>query len=93
MRLRIRLIQMIRFKLKELLAEKEFQERRVVTLKEVAEATGIYRTTLTKIANTPSYNTGTDNLDRLCDYFKCPVEKLIEHIPQVGNSDTAMPTK
>ena len=72
---------MIRVRLKELIAEKEFRERRVVTLKEVSEATGIYRTTLTKIANEPGYNTGTDNLDRLCSYFSCPIEKLLEHIP------------
>lgn len=72
---------MIRMRLKELIAEKEFQERRLVSLKEISEATGIYRTTLTKIANEPGYNTGTDNLDRLCNYFGCPIEKLAEHIP------------
>ena len=72
---------MIRFRLKELLAEREFQERRVVTLNEVAAATGIHRATLSKIANEPGYNTGTDNLDRLCNFFACSIEKLVEHIP------------
>ncbi|MEC9363330.1 MAG: helix-turn-helix transcriptional regulator [Pseudomonadota bacterium] len=72
---------MIRFRLKELLAEREFQERRVVTLNEVAAATGIHRATLSKISNEPGYNTGTDNLDRLCGYFGCPIDKLVEYIP------------
>lgn len=72
---------MIRFRFKELLAEKEFQERRVVPLAEVAEQTGIHRATLSKIANSPGYNTGTDVLDRLCIYFKCRIEQLVEHIP------------
>lgn len=72
---------MIRYRIKELLAEKAFQERRVVTLAEVAEATGIHRATLSKIANSPGYNTGTENLDRLCTFFNCKIEQLIEHLP------------
>lgn len=71
---------MIRFRLKELLADKEFQERRVITLAEVAQVTGIHRATLSKIANTPGYNTGTENVDRLCAYFGCRVEQVIEHL-------------
>jgi len=50
---------MIRFRLKELLAEKGFQENRRVTLDEVSQATSIHRTTLSKIANQRGYNTGT----------------------------------
>ncbi|RME58809.1 transcriptional regulator, partial [Candidatus Parcubacteria bacterium] len=33
------------------------------------------------------YNTTTDNLDKLCNYFKCPIEKLVEHIPDEDSSD------
>ena len=75
---------MIRFRLKELLADKEFRERRVITMIEVAEATGINRMTLSKIANHPGYNTGTDNLDRLCAYFGCRLEELAQHVPDEG---------
>ena len=39
---------MIRFRLAELIADKAFRERRVVSLSEVAEATGIHRATLRK---------------------------------------------
>ncbi len=72
---------MIRFRLKELLADKGYRERRVVTIAEVAEVTGIHRITLSKIANHVGYNTGTDNLDKLCEYFACRLEELAQHIP------------
>lgn len=73
---------MIRFKVKELLAEKEFQESRVITLAEVAKETGIHRATLSKIANERGYNTGTDNVDRLCAYFACEVQDLLQRVPE-----------
>jgi len=72
---------MIRIRLKELIAEKEFRERRQVTMAEIAEATGIHRITLSKIANQPGYNTGTENLDKLCRYFACPIEDLAQYLP------------
>ncbi|MFQ5518573.1 MAG: helix-turn-helix domain-containing protein [Mariprofundus sp.] len=72
---------MIRFRLKELISDKGFNEGRRVTLDEIASATGIHRTTLSKIANQRGYNTTTDNLDKLCTYFNCSVDKLMEHIP------------
>ena len=72
---------MIRFRFKELLADKGFRERRVITITEVASSTGINRMTLSKIANHAGYSTVTDNLDRLCSYFGCSVGQLAEHIP------------
>jgi len=72
---------MIRFRLKELIAEKEFRERRVITMTEVAAQTGINRMTLSKIANHPGCSTVTENLDRLCEYFGCRLEQLAEYIP------------
>ncbi len=72
---------MIRFRLKELLADKEFKERRVITLKEVAAATGINRMTLSKIANHPGAVTVSDNIDKLCRYFSCRVEELMVYVP------------
>jgi putative transcriptional regulator len=72
---------MLRFRLKELLAEKEFRERRVVTMVEVADATGIHRMTLSKLSNHRGYNATADVLDRLCSYFGCRIDQLVEHIP------------
>ena len=71
---------MIRYLLKERIAEKEFREKRRITLDEVARETGISRNTLSRIANTFGYNTTTEVLDRLCSYFECPISSIIEHI-------------
>lgn len=71
---------MIRFRLKELIAEKGFQEGRRITLDEVSKKTGIHRTTLSKIANQRGYNTTTDVLDRLCQYFNVEIEKVAQHV-------------
>ncbi|SDK62631.1 helix-turn-helix domain-containing protein [Microbulbifer yueqingensis] len=71
---------MLRFKIKERIADKEFIEGRRVTIGEVAEATGIHRMTISKMINQRSYNTGTENLDRLCAYFGCPIEGLLEYV-------------
>ena len=73
---------MIRFKLKELVLDKQFRENRRVTYDDIAEATGIHRSTLSKIANHRGYNTTTDNLDKLCDFFGCTIDKIAEHIPE-----------
>lgn len=78
---------MIRFRLRELIADKAFNEKRVITMGEVAEATGIHRTTLTKIANSPSYNCTTDNIDRLCQYFGCETGEVIVFIPEEGKNE------
>ncbi len=72
---------MLRFRLKELIAEREFAQGRVITLVEIAEATGIHRMTLSKLSNHRGYNPTADVLDRLCDYFGCRIEQLVEHLP------------
>lgn len=78
---------MLRFKLKERIAELEFRERRRVTLQEIAEATGLNRMTLSKLANHHGSNVQTEVIDRLCTYFKCRVEELVEHISESAGSD------
>jgi len=72
--------EMLRYKLKERIADKEFAERRRITIQEVAEATGITRNTLSKMLNQHGVSVRTDNLDRLCAYFDCPIEALVEYI-------------
>ena len=71
---------MLRFRLNELIAEKGFRERRVVTLAEVAEGAGIHRATLSKLAHQPGANTVTDNIDKLCRYFGCAVTDVMTYI-------------
>jgi len=72
---------MIRYKLQELIAEKQFKEGHRVTLTELTEVTGINRVTLSKLVNHRGYSTVTDNIDRLCKFFNCKVEDLIEYVP------------
>lgn len=81
---------MLRYKLKERVADKEFKERRRVTIQEVAEATGITRNTLSKMLNQHGVSMRTDNLDRLCNFFACRIEELVEHVP---DSSVSKPTK
>ncbi len=73
---------MIRFRLAELTADKAFKERRVVPLSEIAQATGIHRATLSKIANQPGSNVGTDIVDKLCRYFGCQPGDLMTFIDE-----------
>lgn len=73
---------MIRFKLKELITEKSFQEGRRITLQEVAESTGIHKTTLSKIQQPSGHNVTTSSLDALCAYFDCKIQDLVEYIPK-----------
>jgi len=72
---------MLRFKIKELIERKEFKENRRITINEVADSTGINRMTLSKIINHRGHSTVTDNLDKLCTYFECDIQELVEHIP------------
>lgn len=72
---------MIRFRLKELIAQKEYEERRVITLAEVAQESGVHRATLSKIANQWGANTVTVNVDKLCRYFDCQVGDFMEYVP------------
>lgn len=73
---------MIRFKLGEMIEKKQFAEGRRVTINEIATATGLNRMTLSKILNQKGYGTGTETVDRLCEYFSCQVQDLMEHVPE-----------
>ncbi len=73
---------MIRFKLKELTAEKAFREGRRINLQEIADQTGIHRTTLSKLQSPTGHNTTTENLNSLCKYFECDIQDLIEYVPE-----------
>lgn len=78
---------LIRFRLPELTADKAFRERRVVSMSEIAQATGIHRATLSKIANQPGVNIGTDIVDRLCQYFRCQPGDLLVYVDDAGEAD------
>ncbi|OIQ85267.1 hypothetical protein GALL_328950 [mine drainage metagenome] len=72
---------MIRFKIQELIAEKQFSDGKRVTLIEIAQKTGINRMTLSRMINHRGYSTVTDNLDKLCEFFDCKLEDIAEYVP------------
>lgn len=73
---------MIRYKLAEQIEKLQFDRGSRVTIQEIAAETSINRMTLSKILNQRGYSTGTDTLDKLCAFFRCKVEDLIEFVPE-----------
>ena len=76
---------MIRFHLQKLIAEKQFQENKRITIAEITEATGINRVTLSRMINQKGYSTVTDNLDKLCKFFNCTSDELAEYCADEDN--------
>lgn len=72
---------MFRYRLAELIAEKRFVEGKVVTITEIGEATGISRRILSAIFNNKrEANPTAETLEKLCRYFGCRVEQLVEFV-------------
>lgn len=82
-------VAVIRYRLKELIADRSFRLGRIVTMEEVARETGLHRMTLSRMANIRGYVTRTDILDKLCEFFGCRLEELAQHVPsdQVPESE------
>ena len=65
---------------KQALDEKSFKEGCRITLNEVSDETGISRPTLTRISNVPGYNTNTETISALCDYFEIEPGELLKKV-------------
>jgi putative transcriptional regulator len=78
---------LIRFRLAELVAEKAFKERRVISLAEVSEEAGVHRSTLSKMAHQPGARIATDMIDKLCRYFGCQPGDLMTFVDVPDGSD------
>ena len=77
---------MIRFKLAEMIEKRQFSEGRRITVAEIAASTGLNRMTLSKILNIKGYGTGTETIDKLCEFFGCQVYDLMEHVAEQPTS-------
>lgn len=75
---------MVRFRLKELIADKEFKTGKRVSVQEISAATGISRGTLSKVLNHRGANITIDKVEKLCLFFSCRVEELIEITNEAG---------
>lgn len=80
---------MIRYRLKERMLDKGFREKRVIKLNEIIEQTGVARSTLNRILNVHGYSTSTEVLDKLCEYFDCEIQDLVERVRETRERDNA----
>jgi putative transcriptional regulator len=71
---------MFRYKLKELIAQREFETGERLMVKDIAEVTWINRMTLSKILNVKGYNTTTDKLEKIAEYFDCEIGDVVERV-------------
>ena len=76
---------MIRYHLKRLLADLEFNEKRRIGLTELSEKTGIHLSTLSRIANQKASNTTIGSIEKICLFLNCEIQELIEFIPEDEN--------
>jgi len=72
---------MIRYRLRERIADAEFRTGKRVTLTEIQRSTGVSQSTLSKLTTRRGYTTTTDVLDRLCRYFGCELSEIAEYVP------------
>lgn len=73
---------MLRYRVAELIAEKKFNEGKVTTISEIADATAVSRRILSALANNRrDANPTAETLEKLCRYFNCAVGQLVEYIP------------
>ena len=52
-----------------------------MTKKQLMEATGISKSTMDKMARNEQVS--LDVLDRICNYFNCDINEIIEHLSEV----------
>lgn len=72
---------MIQIQIKQLLAVKQQQWGKVITLTEVSERAGISRMTLHRALKNQQYKLSTASIDRLCSFFKCDLTDLLRCVP------------
>jgi putative transcriptional regulator len=72
---------LIRYKIRELVAEKSKREGMRITLSYLAEQVGIQSSAMSKIANNTGYHTSVTTIEALCKFFDCKIEDVIEYLP------------
>ena len=71
------------YRLRELIAVWERLNGRRLPLTEIADATGVSRTTLSKMMNPKGYVTNTRHIESLCRFFDVPPDELIYFTPPI----------
>lgn len=76
------------FRIRELLARREIQERRRLTLEELGRSTGISPQVLARMADPEQeYHTSTRNLESLATYFGVGLDDLVVFFPPDDGDD------
>ena len=70
------MINVIRFKLSELLGKRGYDTK---SYREIAKEAGIDHVSLWKMINGKTYNPSLDMFDRLCRYLKCQPGDILEY--------------
>ncbi|MBU0490471.1 MAG: helix-turn-helix transcriptional regulator [Chloroflexi bacterium] len=63
-------------KLRDLIKHKSEKTGQRITYADVTTATGLYASTLTRLANDNFEMVGRTTIERLCEYFECEVSDL-----------------
>ena len=72
---------MVQCRLRELMAIKSREEGQRVTYHQITQATGIFNSTLTRLANNKFDRVDRSVLDRLCVFFSCQPGDLLIYVP------------
>jgi DNA-binding Xre family transcriptional regulator len=83
---------MMLYRIRELLARREIQERRRLSFEDLSAATGISPQVLTRMADpSQEYHTTTRNLEILAQVFGVPLDELVEFHPPIERTGHPIP--
>lgn len=68
---------MIKCQLIQLLSQRQSQENRAIRFNEVAKATGVSTSTISRMANNKVTRFDAATISALCSYFKCALGDLL----------------
>lgn len=57
---------------------------RKLKISDISRQTGLHRNTLTLLYKEEAARIDLDAIDKLCEFFKCKVGDLLEHVSQIG---------
>ncbi len=73
-------------KLNELILNHQVELKRQITISEISEATEISRPQLSKLRTNPNENTTIKTIERLCIFFDCSLDDILEFNPPLKSN-------
>ncbi|NJL58256.1 MAG: helix-turn-helix transcriptional regulator [Desulfobacteraceae bacterium] len=82
---------MFKYNLKEMIAQKEFRDKKRLTLTEIAQKIKVSRATISRIANSKGeYHPKNEYIEKLCTYFNCTPNDLITIVSDTPEKEKGM---